>query len=153
MADVTDYLRSAGLPWRGNQSTQAAERLPPALLERLAKMQDGQAMMLAAPGGARIVFLAGSQPAPITLDAARPFIEQALLAEHRQAAVKHKLDDLRGAADIKFFGRFAQAASAPTLPASAGPARPAAASALETPAAPAPRTDQDSVRRGLAGLK
>jgi hypothetical protein len=102
--------------------------------------------MLAAPGGARIIFRASSQLAPLSAEVARPMVESTLLTERRQAAVKHKLDDLRGAADIKLFGRFATAASAPPGPASA--------SAIQRASMPAASgAEADSVRRGLAGLK
>jgi EpsD family peptidyl-prolyl cis-trans isomerase len=161
LTDVTDYLKSAGLPARGTQSTQAAEALLPALLERLLAMKDGQAMMLAAPGGARIVYRTGSRPEPIKLDAARPIIEQMMLTERRQRAVKQKLEVLRSAADVKLFGRFASAASAPTSAALAGSTAPktnaapaaAAAAGSSAPSATPPSAVSDSVTRGLAGLK
>jgi hypothetical protein len=103
-------------------------------------------MMLAAPGGARIIVLAGSQAAPLDVEATRPIVENALLAERRQAAVKRKLDDLRAAADVRLFGRFASAATASSASASGG-----IAERLPTPAASG--AEADSVRRGLAGLK
>lgn len=138
--DVIARLRAAGLGAKTNETTLAADVLPP-LLESLNTMKDGQAMMLASAGGARIVYRAASQSAPLTLDAAKPAIERILIAEDRQAAVQRALDERRRGADVRYLGRFAQASTAPA----------SAAAARATPAA-SDSADAASVRRGLQGL-
>jgi EpsD family peptidyl-prolyl cis-trans isomerase len=159
---LVDYLRSTGLPVQAQRSTQPAETLAPALLQRLLAMKDGQALLLAAPGGARVIYRAAAQPAPVTLEAARPAIAQALLNEHRQAAVRQRLAELRTTGRVQMFGRFAAAASAP------GPAQAAvsaasgalavapqagASSSAAAAVTVAPPTDAATVQRGLAALK
>ena len=48
--DFVDYLKSAGLRFAGNQAVRAAEQLPLNTLEAIAKMKDGQAMVVPTPG-------------------------------------------------------------------------------------------------------
>jgi Lon protease-like protein len=107
------------------------------LLQRLEQMRDGQAVLLAAPGAARIVVLLASREAPIAYEQARPVIEQALRAERQREAVRAGLESARRASQIRYVGSFAGAASA--VPAAAQ----AAASAAEF----------ESTRKGLAGLR
>lgn len=152
--EMTDYLRSAGLLVRASQTTQPAEALAPPLLQRLATMEDGQAMMLAAPGGVRIVHLAASQAAPMAIEQARAGIERNLLAQRRQAAVEQRVDELRKAADVRFFGHFARPA---TAAAASEPAAPVEATSTDragsAPTIGGPVADADAMRRGLADLK
>ena len=143
LQEVSKYLQDAKLPARGSQNTVTPESMPPAAAEQFAKMKAGQAMLLPAPGGARIVVLANAQPAPATLEQARPRLEQALLAERRKQAVETDIKALRDAGKIQYLGKFAEpAASAPI--AAAAPAT--AASAADT-------LDTGVVDKGLAGLK
>jgi EpsD family peptidyl-prolyl cis-trans isomerase len=155
LQEVSNYLRDQKLSVRASQSTLPAESLPPALVERLSAMKDGQLLLLAAPGGARIVVLAGSRLAPVSLEQARVPIEQALMAERRMKAVQTSLDLARKASDIKYHGAFSAPASAP-MAARAG-APPAATAVVPPPAASAATTtnaaDAAMVSKGLAGLK
>ena len=173
VADVTDHLRSRQLPVRAQLTTQAAEALAPALLQRLVAMRDGQAMLLAAPGGARVIYRAASQSAPLSLQQVQADIAQTLLAEARYAAVQTALAAQKQGSQIRYFGRFASSGSAASAApaASDGPAAfdaGAAAAALAAPAAAAmaasagellrPQgeitpTDPVTLRRGLSGLK
>lgn len=157
--DVTDYLRAQQLAVRANQSTQPAENLPPALLQRLQAMKDGQLLLLAAPGGARIIVLAGTRPAPVTLAQARNSIEQALTAERQRLAVQADLDTARKASKIEYFGPFAgtppagsAAASAPAVTATSATSAAPAESAAVSPSA-ASSDSAAMLSKGLAGLK
>ncbi|MEY3295777.1 MAG: hypothetical protein RLZZ451_1825 [Pseudomonadota bacterium] len=139
------YLQSSGLRFSGNQAVRAAEQLPLSSLDALAKMQDGQTLVLPTPTGAQVVVLAGSRMQPVSEEQARPAIEQFLLNERRRKLVEDDIKALRAAAKIEYVGKFAEGARGA---ASAPAAKPAAGAA---PAASGPLTSTD-VSKGL-GLK
>ena len=115
LAETTDVgalvegLRASGYRVAVSQAVRAAEQLPPASAKALAALQDGQALLQAAPNGVRVVVRAGSQPQPVSLEQARPAIEALLLAERRRALVRDGLAALRRDARVQYFGRFAEA--------------------------------------------
>lgn len=146
--ELSEYLLAQKLPVRASQNSTAAENLPAPLIDRLAAAKEGQALMMPAPGGVRIVLVAAARSAPVTLDQARPAIEQALLTERRRQAVDADLKAMRQAGKVEYVGKFAMANTAsPTT--AAAPAAPAAAAS----AAPAAGVDDAEVKKGLAGLK
>ena len=115
--DFVEYLKSAGLRFVGNQAVRAAEQLPFNTLEAIAKMKDGQAMVVPTPTGAQVVVLAGSRSQPVTEEQARPSIEQFLLTERRRKLVEDDMKALRAAAKIEYLGKFAGASGAAATPA------------------------------------
>ena len=152
MSDVTEYLRSEKLPVRASQNTQPAENLPGPLLERLVQMKDGQALLLPAPGGARIVVVLGSQLAPVTLADAKPAIEQAMMTERRRQAVQSHFEAARKASQITYLGKFATPAASAVAAASTA-ARAAAVASPAEPSASSVLQDDKVMSKGMAGLK
>ncbi len=146
--EFVDYLKAAGLRFSGNQAVRAAEQLPFGTLEAMAKMNDGQAMVVPSPTGATVIVLAGSRMQPATEEQSRPAIEQFLLNDRKRKLVEEDMKALRAAAKVEFVGKFAEAA------ASAPVAAPAASPAPAAPAAPAASGGLSStdINRGL-GLK
>jgi EpsD family peptidyl-prolyl cis-trans isomerase len=124
--EFVEYLKASGLKFSGNQAVRAAEQLPLNSLEALAKMQDGQAMVVPTPTGAQVVVLAGSRMQPVTEEQARPAIEQFLVNERRRKLVEDDLKAMRAAAKIEYVGKFAE--GAPAAAGAAAPAAPAPAS-------------------------
>lgn len=121
--EFVEYLKGAGYRFGGNQAVRAAEQLPFNTLEAMAKMKDGQAMVVPTPQGVQVVVLAGSRSQPVTEEQARPAIEQFLLNERRRKLVDEDIKALRAAAKIEYVGKFAGgAASAPAGAALAAPA-------------------------------
>ena len=119
-----EYLKSAGYRFNGNQAVRAAEQLPLASLDSFAKMKDGQAVIVPSPAGAQVIVLAGSRSQPVSLEQARPAIEQFLLNDRKRKLVEDDGKAMRAAAKIQYIGKFAEAAaSAPAMP--AVPATPA----------------------------
>jgi hypothetical protein len=87
------------------------------------------------PTGAQVVVLAGSRTQAVTLEQARPAIEQFLLNDRKRQLVEKELKDMRAAAKIEYVGKYAaEAASAPASarpdPTVASPVVPAASSGL-----------------------
>jgi EpsD family peptidyl-prolyl cis-trans isomerase len=124
--EFVEYLKASGLKFSGNQAVRAAEQLPLSSLEALAKMQDGQAMVVPTPTGAQVVVLAGSRMQPVTEEQARPAIEQFLVNERRRKLVEDDLKAMRAAAKIEYVGKFAE--GVPAAGGAAAPAAPAPAS-------------------------
>jgi EpsD family peptidyl-prolyl cis-trans isomerase len=133
-----EYLKANDIRFTGNQAVRTAEQLPLTSLDAFAKMKDGQAMVLPAPGGMQVVLLAGSRSQPVGEEQAKPAIEQFLLNERKRKLVEEELKSLRAAAKIEYVGKFAEPASsapaaaplaspaiAPLAPASAGALNPA----------------------------
>ncbi len=127
--EFTEYLKTAGLRFQAGQALRAAEQLPIPTVEALAKLQDGQAMIMASPVGAQVLVVAGSRLQPVSEEQARPAIEQFLLNERRRKLMEDEVKNLRAASKVEYVGNFAQGgASAP-----AGAPAPAASAAPPAP--------------------
>lgn len=111
--ELAGWMQRERLPSQGSRSLQPAEALPPAWLERLATMRDGQALLLGSPGAARIVVRVAAADAPLSFEQAQPAIAARLAAEARQRAVAETVASLKRGAQVEYHGRFAEAASAP----------------------------------------
>jgi len=120
-ADFVAYLKANNIKFAGAEAVRAAEQLPLTSVDAFAKLKDGQAVFNARAGGAQVIHLAASRSEPVTLDRARPAIEQFLLNERKRKLIADDMSALRAAAKIEYFGDFAGAAppppaSAPELP-------------------------------------
>jgi len=138
--EFVDYLKSSGLRFNGNQAVRAAEQLPLASLDAIARMKDGDSFVNRSPNGLAVLYLSGSRSQPVTVEQARPAIEAFLLNQRKTEAVQKDIKALRDGAKIEYVGKFAEAA------ASAPAAAPAAAS---TPAPAASGLDSDAISKGL----
>jgi len=152
--EFAEYLKSADLRFAGNQAVRAAEQLPLASLDAIARMKDGDSMISPGPAGLTVLFLVGSRSQPVDEARARPAIEAFLLNQRKAEAVQKDLKALRETSKIEYVGKFAQPAPAAAATAPA-PALPAAsdAAAPAVPVAPAASgLDSASISKGM-GLK
>jgi hypothetical protein len=145
--DFAEWLKAENYEVKASQGVKPAEQLPLAMLPQLAKMPDGQAMLVNTPDGLLVVVLADSQAQPVTLEQAKPAIVRKLQVDARQKAAKAELDALKAAAKIEYVGEFADAGKEEAAPAAA--AEPAAATAADA----APDADADAISKGISGLK
>ncbi|MDE2082559.1 MAG: EpsD family peptidyl-prolyl cis-trans isomerase [Burkholderiales bacterium] len=122
--DFVDWLKANDYRFQGGQAVRAAEQLPPASLDAVSRLSDGQAMVVQAPSGVQVLMLAGSRSQPVTEDQARPVIQQFLLNERRRKLAEDKLQALRAATTIAYFGPYAPQAAAPAASASAAASAP-----------------------------
>jgi EpsD family peptidyl-prolyl cis-trans isomerase len=171
-ADFVAYLKSNNIRFNGGEAVRGAEQLPLAGLDQFAKMKDGQAVFNTRPNGAQVIHLAGSRSEPVTLERARPAIEQFLLNERKRKLIADDLLALRNAAKIEYVGDFAadaaknpyRPASAPelppltTLPATQPASEVNAApqvdvAPIESSAAPGSTPSTATLDRGLKGFK
>lgn len=148
--DFAAWLKAENYPVKAAQGVKPAEQLPLQLLTQLAKMPDGQAIVVNSPDGLMVIVLADSQAQPVTLEQAKPAIKQLLQTQARQKAAKAELDALKAAAKIEYVGEFADAGKEAVAPAAAeAPAKPAAAQAADA----APDAEADAISKGISGLK
>jgi EpsD family peptidyl-prolyl cis-trans isomerase len=169
-ADFVAYLKANNVKFAGAEAVRAAEQLPLTSVDAFGKMKDGQAIFNVRPGGAQVIHLAESRSEPVTLERARPAIEQFLLNERKRKLVADDMAALRSAAKIEYVGEFAadaarspyRAPSAPelppltTLPATQPASEVNAApqvdvAPIETKGASAPSTS--TLDKGLKGFK
>jgi EpsD family peptidyl-prolyl cis-trans isomerase len=150
--DFAEWLKTEKYEVKASQGVKPAEQLPQAMLPQLAKMPDGQAMVVNAPDGLLVIVLADSLVQPVTLEQAKPAIVRKLQVDARQKAAKAELDALKATAKIEYMGEFVDAGK--EADAAAAPAEPAAAAEpAATPADTAADADADAISKGISGLK
>lgn len=149
--EFAEFLKSSELRFNGNQAVRAAEQLPLASLDAIAKMKDGDSMLSPNPAGLTVLFLVGSRSQPVDEVRARPAIEAFLLNQRKAEAVQKDVKALRDSSKIEYVGKFAQPAPA-AASAPAAPVVPAAADAAQPVAPAASGLDSASISKGM-GLK
>jgi EpsD family peptidyl-prolyl cis-trans isomerase len=121
--ELTDHLRAHNIKFDFNQAVRPAEQLPLDSLASLAKMKDGETILIDKPNGLLVIAVANSRLEPVELARAKPAIEQFLLNEQKRRIIADDIKALRAASAIRYLGSFAQqattAASQPLSPASA----------------------------------
>jgi EpsD family peptidyl-prolyl cis-trans isomerase len=120
--EAVTLLRAAGLAPEVRQSSLAPENLPQALVERVAKLQPSQPLVLNVNGGVKVVFVASSREAALDENASFPRIEAFLTSERKRQTAEQDLKALRAAETVEYTGPFAGSASAPASGAAAVPA-------------------------------
>jgi EpsD family peptidyl-prolyl cis-trans isomerase len=145
-------LKSANIRFAARSVTQAPENIPMGLLDRLAKLNEGQWLVVPVPSGLNVAYVASAKPAPVTEEVAKKAIEQFILSDRKRKLVADNLKQLRGSAKIEYVGQFANAANAPADAASAA-AEAVPTVAPTTPAAASEALDAAALQKGLSGLK
>ncbi|MDC6166648.1 EpsD family peptidyl-prolyl cis-trans isomerase [Paucibacter sp. XJ19-41] len=155
MAEFAEYLKASDIRFAGNQAVRAAEQLPLASLDAIARMKDGDSAVTASPNGLQVLFLVGSRSQPVDEARARPAIEQFLSNQRKSELVVKEMKAMREGAKIEYVGKFAEgtppAAATPAAVTTPSPAAPAAE--VAAPAAPAASgLDANAISKGM-GLK
>jgi EpsD family peptidyl-prolyl cis-trans isomerase len=115
-ADFVAYLKANNIKFTAAEAVRAAEQLPLASVDAFGKLKDGQAVFNARPNGAQVINLAASRSEPVTLERARPAIEQFLRNEDKRRIIAEDMAALRKAAKIEYLGEFAGTAPPPPAP-------------------------------------
>ena len=126
LAELTDWLKSQKLAFTTKQEQDAAEQLPPVLLDKVAAMKDGQSIVVPSQAGVAALTLISSASAPKTLADARPAIEQFLANQGRREVIMNMQKTIRDGAKVEYQGRFAASAPALAIAPAASDAAPAA---------------------------
>ncbi|WP_422012398.1 EpsD family peptidyl-prolyl cis-trans isomerase [Roseateles sp.] len=144
--EFAEYLKSNDIRFAGNQAVRAAEQLPLANLDNIAKMKDGDSMISQAPNGLAVLFLVGSRSQPVDEVRARPAIEAFLLNQRKGEAAQKDIKALRASSKIEYVGKFAESAASAASAATAAPVVP------DAPASAASGLDSSAISKGM-GLK
>lgn len=126
LEELVDWLQARQLPFLTIHSVKFAEQLPDDLLVRIAALKHGQTVLVDNPGSGdslSVVQLLRAQPAPLSLEAARPFIASRLLDLEREKFARAKARQLRAAASIEYLGPFAEAKQAVSPPGEGAPGK------------------------------
>ncbi len=154
--EFVDYLKSSDIRFNGNQAVRAAEQLPLASLDNIAKMKDGDSVISANPAGLTVLFLVNSRSQPVDEARARPAIEAFLMNQRKAEVVQKDIKALRENSKIEYVGKYAEGAPPAAASAAAGLAAPQPVPApidAGAPAAPAASgLDPASISKGM-GLK
>jgi EpsD family peptidyl-prolyl cis-trans isomerase len=161
--EFVEYLKASGFRFNGNQAVRAAEQLPLASLDSIARMKDGDSAISQTPSGAAVLFLVGSRSQPVDEAHAKPAIEAFLTNQRKAEIVQKDIKALRDTAKIEYIGKFAEgtpgsatAASAPPTLTASEPSAPAPApvpAPAAEPASPAASgLDKSAITKGM-GLK
>jgi EpsD family peptidyl-prolyl cis-trans isomerase len=118
-ARVGDVLRDAKLRYASRQLTVSPEDVPLPLVARLADLKPGKSLLIRQPGGARVLTLLSSTPAPLSREIARPAIQAFLANESRRKVLAERTKALHEEAHIEHKAKFAQAAAQPVAAAAA----------------------------------
>jgi EpsD family peptidyl-prolyl cis-trans isomerase len=138
-SDFLEHLKNSGYRYSANQAVRAAEQLPLQSLDTFARMKDGQALLTQTPAGATVIVLANSRSQPISVEQARPAIEQFLLNERKRKLMEEDVKSMRAAAKIEYVGKFGVAPNG-TGTSTAGKGIEAAADTAAAAASAAPAT-------------
>jgi EpsD family peptidyl-prolyl cis-trans isomerase len=106
-AELTDWLKSQKLPFTAKQEQDASEQLPPAVLEKVSAMKEGESTVVPSQLGVSALTLVSSASAPKTLADARPAIEQYLSQQGRRELIMNLQKTIRDGSKVEYVGRFA----------------------------------------------
>ena len=115
-ADVEAWFKAQGAPFREQETTQPAERIPLPSLKPLAAVQDGHGLVASAGGQVHVTYVTASTQAPVPFDKARPAIGQFLMVDARRKVTESNMAALRTSAKIDYAPQYAAlGASGPAL--------------------------------------
>jgi len=143
-AELADWLKSQKLAFTTRQEQDAAEQLPPVVLDKVAAMKEGQSVVVPSQTGVAALTLISSASAPKSLDDARPAIEQFLANQGRREVIMDLQKTLRDGAKVEYQGRFAALATAGGAGALPVPASAPTPSAVPAASSAAPAASQTS---------
>jgi EpsD family peptidyl-prolyl cis-trans isomerase len=140
--DVAKVLSDAGIRYRENNVTRAAESLPLEALPRIARMAKGDTAVFSDQNAATLFILIDYAEQPVALDRATALIQQYLVNQKKREVLQAKAKELREKGKIEYLGPFAKSESDAKAADGKSPAPPAAGSQKD-----------DSVEKGLSGLR
>ncbi|MBW8778669.1 MAG: EpsD family peptidyl-prolyl cis-trans isomerase [Burkholderiales bacterium] len=115
-AEVEAWFKAQGVQYRGQETTQPAERIPLNSLKTLATIPDGHGLVASAGNQVHVTYVASSVLAPVDYARAKPAIGQFLSVEARRKATEGNLGALRSVAKVTYAAPYqALAVSASTF--------------------------------------
>jgi len=114
--DIEAWFKQHDYPFRGQQSTHAAEQVPLNALKSLAATPEGHALVISAGNQVHVTYVISAVSQPVTFDRAKPAIAQFLGSDARRKATEANMAALKTSGTISYAPQYAAlAASAPAL--------------------------------------
>jgi EpsD family peptidyl-prolyl cis-trans isomerase len=104
---IGELLRRPGWRHTTRRLSVSPEDLPLGVLPQIAALEDGQSLVLPREGGARVLTVLSSQPAPVARQAARRLITAFLSNERKREHVAQAIRELRAAGKVEFSAPYA----------------------------------------------
>jgi EpsD family peptidyl-prolyl cis-trans isomerase len=153
LADVDKWLKSIDAKSAMNGAVRPAEALPLAQLPQISALKDGEMTLIVNGPQTTVLQLLQSQPQPLDLERAKPFIKQYLMAQKREQLAKSELARLRQEASIEYVGEFQQVMAVAPAASAAAAAAVAGSPSVSTSVSPSASAVSGNVDKGLAGLR
>lgn len=103
--DVAAWLDQHKVKYQKAQLSRSGSELPPELSAKLLALAKGQLFIVREGERSMLVTIADIRPAPVELDAARPQIEQYLVAKKGKEAAEEEVKRLRASAKIAYINQ------------------------------------------------
>jgi len=116
LAEFTDWLGTQGIAVKSGEAVRPAEKIPATMLAQLARMKDGQAVVVPMDEGrVSVLQLLDSQAQPVSFEQARDAIAQLILGGKRKTLLEAEIHKLRGSGKIEYASGFAPAPTEPAM--------------------------------------
>lgn len=135
--EVQSWLDVHQIKYRPTQAVRSSTDLPPALVKAFSEMPQGALFTAKRPEKSDLIALQNVKNSPLTLDVARPKIEEYLTLMKTKEASEVEIARLRAEAKIEYLNESDKLDEKQAA----------------TPNTPKPTADAKNVERGLAGLK
>lgn len=153
---VNDWLKSNGYQFTSNPVARATEQLPMELVPIFNKMKSGDITVVPKDNTINVVMQLSAESQPISLERAKPLIQQFIGNQTRQEVERKTLDELRKSAKIEYMSTIKPIMDAANTAAPATSPTPATETTSK-PDAAAPDTKDskiksDELNKGIKGL-
>ena len=156
--EVAKWLRDNGFEFAVNASRKSAEQLPLPLAKQLNQLKTGDTVIMNNQGALALLFLDKIDKQPVSLEQAKPAIQQFIMNAGQQSLVKGELDALHKKAKVEFYGEFKDVKLGQTAAAAKAVEAAPAATTTPEPAQDASKQDaaadkhSQAIEKGLSGL-
>jgi len=115
-ADVEAWFKQHDYPFRGQQTTHAAEQVPLNALKALAATPEGHALVISSGNQVHVTYVVSAVSQPVTFERAKPAIGQFLSSDARRKVTESNMAALKSSGKISYAPQYAAlAASGPAL--------------------------------------
>lgn len=150
LRDLALWLQSEKIAFKADEVTKPAEQFPKEILQRVQALKVGQTAIVSSDKGTLIMNLVAVRDQPVTEVQAKPAIESYLGNKKRSEYALAEVKKMHDAADIKYFGNFADAGKS-TKAVSVKPTNPAPGTPPATQNT-TNKSDKAALEKGLGGL-
>jgi len=143
MQEIAESLKAKGIKFSGGSYARPAEQIPLDVLPKLQDVKDGETKVLPIGSSLHVIHLTKSQPAPIDMATASPFIKNYFMNIRGKKVEEEQVARFRKEAKVVYTGEFVAPETSTTREAPNDSVRQSDSKAAVDPA----------IEQGVAGLK